>query len=238
MPVAAVLFDLGNTLVAYYRREEFGPILERAIDDVLAELTARGIQTVDRATALARAAVANRERADLRFAPMLDRLVGIFDLTPHTAAALGPGLCATFLQPIFAAGRVYDDALTTLTALKQRGYATAIVSNAPWGSPPELWHAELDRLGLAARVDAVVFCGDVGWRKPSPRIFEHAAARLGIACGQCLFVGDEPEWDVAGSGAVGMRPVLIDRDGRHSTHAGERIGELHELLGSITSRGD
>ena len=83
-----------------------------------------------------------------------------------------------------------------------------------------------------------MFCGDVGWRKPSPRIFEHAAARLGIACGQCLFVGDEPEWDVAGSGAVGMRPVLIDRDGRHSTHPGERIGGLHELLGSITPRGD
>jgi HAD superfamily hydrolase (TIGR01509 family) len=235
MPVAAVLFDLGNTLAAYYRREEFGPILERSIDKVLAELAQREVRTVDRRTALTRAAAANRERADFRFAPLLERLVAIFELAPDTAEAVGQRLCATFLQPILATGRVYDDALPTLTALRQRGYATAIVSNTPWGSPPELWRAELGRLGLAASVDTVVFCGDVGWRKPSPRVFEHVASRLGIACAQCMFVGDEPEWDVAGSSAVGMRPVLIDRDGRHSQHMGERIRGLDELLARVTS---
>jgi putative hydrolase of the HAD superfamily len=237
MPVAAVLFDLGNTLAAYYRREEFAPILERSIDKVLTELVQREVRTVDRRTALTRATAANRERADFRFAPLLERLAAIFELPSDTAEALGQHLCATFLQPIFATGRVYDDTLPTLAALRQRGYATGIVSNAPWGSPPGLWHAELGRLGLAASVDVVVFCGDVGWRKPSPQIFEHVADRLDMACEQCMFVGDEPEWDVAGSRAVGMRPVLIDRNWRHSQHRGERIRGLDEVLARITSRG-
>jgi FMN phosphatase YigB (HAD superfamily) len=42
-------------------------------------------------------------------------------------------------------------------------------------------------------------------------------------------VGDEPQWDVVGSAAVGMRPLLIDRDDRFPDHVGERIRSLHEL---------
>jgi len=49
---SAVLFDLGNTLARYYSSDEFQPILERAVDSVIAELGARGVATVDRATAL------------------------------------------------------------------------------------------------------------------------------------------------------------------------------------------
>jgi len=45
---------------------------------------------------------------------------------------------------------------------------TAIVSNSPWGSSANAWRHELMRHGLLERVDAAVFCGDVGWRKPNP----------------------------------------------------------------------
>ncbi len=231
--MAAVLFDLGNTLVAYYRREEFGPILERSIANVLTQLDARGIPAASRSGALARAVAANRERADFGFAPMIERLAGIFELPPDTAATVSTPLCAAFLEPIFATGRVYEDACATLAALRQRGYATAIVSNAPWGSPPELWHAELERLGLATLVDGIVFCGDVGWRKPSPLIFQHAARLLGVPCEHCVFVGDDLEWDIAGSRGVGMRPVLIDREDRHQEHTGARVHGLDELLGLV-----
>jgi hypothetical protein len=40
-PPSAVLFDLGNTLAAYYRRDEFQPILERALDNVRGAAHAR-----------------------------------------------------------------------------------------------------------------------------------------------------------------------------------------------------
>jgi FMN phosphatase YigB (HAD superfamily) len=148
--MTAVLFDLGNTLVAHYHREEFRPILERSIANVVTELEARGIPAANRETLLVRAVAANRERDDFRFSPMIKRLAGIFELPPEIAAAEGTRLCAAFLEPIFATGRVYDDARATLTTLAQRGHPTGIVSNAPWGSPPELWRAELARAARAS----------------------------------------------------------------------------------------
>ncbi len=126
-------------------------------------------------------------------------------------------------------GRLYEDTLPTLARLRTAGYATAIVSNAPWGSPPQLWHEELGRLGLSTAVDKIVMCGDVGWRKPAPQIFLHAAAELGIPCDRCAFVGDELQWDIVGSSAVGMRSILIDRDDLHSNFEGARARHLLEI---------
>src|SRR5690606_18993196 len=100
-------------------------------------------------------------------------------------------------------------------------------------SPPNLWHRELKRLGLAERVDEIVLCGDIGWRKPARAIFDYAAARLGAACDRCVFVGDDMEWDIAGSAAAGMHPVLIDRANRFAAYEGARIRELRELAGVL-----
>jgi putative hydrolase of the HAD superfamily len=224
-----VLFDLGNTLAAYYRRDEFAPILERAVVAARDYLLAAGHPVAGLEAALTRAAADNREAADFRFTPMADRLGRIFELGAAAREELDAALCERFLEPIFATGRVYSEALPALERLRAGGYRTAIVSNAPWGSPPELWRRELHRLGLAEIVDAVVMCGDVGWRKPARRIFEHACERLGVRSDECWFVGDELDWDVAGSAAVGMQPVLIDRDGRHSAFRGLRIRSLDEL---------
>jgi putative hydrolase of the HAD superfamily len=223
-----VLFDLGNTLAAYYRPSDFGPILERAVDSVLAELAARGVATVARDPALAAAHAENREAADFRVQPMQHRLARIFALDPSDTA-VADALCAHFLEPIFAIGRVYDEVPTMLDELRSAGFRIAIVSNAPWGSPPQPWRAELERLGLGARVDAVVLCGDVGWRKPARAIFDRAVLELGVDHRQCVFVGDELQWDVEGARAAGMRPILIDRDDRHRGFRGERIRDLRGL---------
>lgn len=226
----AVLLDLGNTLAAYYRREDFMPILERAIARTDARLRAAGLGGPSLDVAMTRAIAENREAADFRFSPLLDRLVRIFDVPEDAQGRLGNSLCETFLGPIFEVAKPYDDTHSALRALKAVGYRIAVVSNSPWGSPPKLWRKELRRLGIAGLVDAMVFCGDVGWRKPSRRIFDHASARLGVPSAQCVFVGDDLEWDVAGSAAAGMRPVLIDRDDRHPAFTGLRIRGLHDLL--------
>jgi FMN phosphatase YigB (HAD superfamily) len=38
--------------------------------------------------------------------------------------------------------------------------------------------------------------------------------RLGVEADECLFVGDDPIWDVVGPEALGMETILIDRTGR------------------------
>jgi len=233
MTAAAVLFDLGNTLAAYYHASEFGPILADAVGAVRAELDLRGLGNVTCEAALEAAAAENREAPDHRFAPLAARLERIFAVPLADDPALALTLCERFLAPIFAVARVYDDALPALAQLRGAGVRTAIVSNAPWGSPPELWRRELARLKLADAVDAVVLCGDVGWRKPAPVIFHHAASALGCRATDCVFVGDDLRWDIEGSAAVGMRPVLIDRDGRHPNYHGERVVDLRAMLGSV-----
>lgn len=226
---AAILFDLGNTLVSYYRRDQFSEILDRAIRHVSAELEARGIASVDHEAAYARAVAENREAEDLRVKPMIGRLQRIFELSAADAKAHAEVLCRRFLEPIFACARVYEDTIATLERLKAQGYRTAIVSNLPWGSPVNLWREELRRLELSPLVDAVVLCGDVGWRKPAPEIFLHALRCLDASRERSIFVGDDVEWDIEGSKAVGLRPVLIDRDNRHADYVGKRITDLREL---------
>ena len=226
----AVLFDLGNTLAAYYHADEFGPILADAIGAVRDELRRRGSCDVPLGAALSAALAENREASDYRFKPMIERLERIFGMPLASDSSLATTLCSQFLAPIFAIGRLYEDALPALAQLRSAGIRTAIVSNAPWGSPPELWRGELRRLGLSDAVDAVVLCGDVGWRKPAPEIFRSAMSRLGCRAADCIFVGDDLRWDIEGSASVGMRPLLIDRDGRHAGYMGERIVNLQALL--------
>jgi putative hydrolase of the HAD superfamily len=232
----AVFFDLGNTLAAYYNGSEFQPILRQAIACVAEELGREGVRSVNLDSAIAAAALENREADDFRFMPMSERFSRIFGLDFETTGGLDWRLCRAFLTPIFALGRLYEDSLEALEVLRRQGFATGIVSNAPWGSPPDLWRGELARLGLSAAVDCVVLCGDVGWRKPAPEIFQFAAERLGVSCSNTTFVGDDLKWDIQGSEAVGMRAVLIDRDNRHPEYDGNRILQLRgieELLSDV-----
>jgi len=227
----AVLFDLGNTLVSYYTSAQWPGILDRCIGEVAAYLRDAGRLRVDAESLPERVQAERPERPDHRVKPLEGRLARIFGLSEDELAGQ-PGLevCRRFLGPIFALARRYDDALPTLAELRRRGIRTGILSNTPWGSPAEPWRAELDRHGLMAAVDVVVFCRDVGWRKPARQPFDHILSRLGLAAGQCLFVGDDPGWDIAGPEAVGMEAVLIDRAGPGGCDRVVRIRSLGELL--------
>lgn len=139
-------------------------------------------------------------------------------------------MCRAFMGPIFKLGVVYDDVPGALADLRDRGLRLAVVSNTPWGSPAHLWREELDGLGIAPMVDAMFFCRDVGWRKPDERIFRHVFSSLGVGPDECLFVGDDPRWDIVGPNRVGMGSVLISRHGEWPAADTPVIGDLGELL--------
>ena len=79
-----------------------------------------------------------------------------------------------------------------------------------------------------------VISGIEGVEKPDPRIFRLALERA--ACARdAVYVGDNPEFDIVPTAALGMFPVLIDRRGRHPGHVGARVtdlGDLPEVLGA------
>jgi len=225
----AVLFDLGNTLVRYFQRSEFPAVLEEAILGVRRLLREEGLLVGSAEAMWRRVGQENHEAEDHRVRPLAGRLARIFQLAPGTAAEVADALCRRFTEPLRARGCLCEDAVPVLQRLRAAGIQTGLVSNTPWGSPGDLWRADLDRLGLSEWLDATVFCTDVGWRKPARPIFEQVLAQLGVAPRQCLFVGDDPRWDLAGPQRMGMEAVLIDRSGTVLTTAGAAIRDLYGL---------
>jgi putative hydrolase of the HAD superfamily len=73
----------------------------------------------------------------------------------------------------------------------------------------------------------------VGWRKPAKQIFEFALRKFNANPQDCVFVGDNPQWDLMGPEAVGIAAILIDRQGAAKDPEARPIRNLHELPGRI-----
>jgi len=234
MPIRAVLFDLGDTLVSYYQPQQFLPILRRSLDDCLRALGHNPTSGEDAIDLLHQALELNQERGDLAVWPLEERLRVLFSPYAHLDTELTERLSHVFLQPIFATAQVHHAALPVLMGLKRRGVRTGIVSNTPWGSSGRIWRSELARHELLPAVDAVVFCRDVGWRKPHPAPFRRALEMLAVAEKDAAFVGDNPVWDVEGAEGAGLLPILLG--GRHPLHMSGRAiiaPTLPDVLGMV-----
>jgi putative hydrolase of the HAD superfamily len=229
-----VLFDLGNTLVAYYRASDFAPILRESINGLCDFLAERKSVIPDRARAFEHALKLNTEDPGYRVRPLVGRLTEIFAEHDLETSDLN-AMCDIFLRPIFRLGTLDEHALPTLAAIRRKGIRTAIVSNTPWGSPAERWTDELRRHGLMEAVDATVFCVDVGWRKPAPQIFQHALSLLNVDARDSIFVGDDPRQDVSGAAQCGLRAILIDPWGAEGNAPCTAIHSLKELLPLLDS---
>ena len=229
-----MLFDLGNTLVAYYRASDFAPILRESIDSICDFLAERKSVVADRERAFQHALELNTEDPDYRVRPLVGRLIEIFSEHELADGDLST-MCDIFLRPIFRLGTLDADALSTLAAIRRKRIRTAIVSNTPWGSPAQRWAEELRRHGLTEAVDATVFCVDVGWRKPAPQIFHHALSLLDVDARDSVFVGDDPRQDVAGAERSGLRAILLDPRRASADAPCPSIRGLEELLALLDS---
>ena len=103
------------------------------------------------------------------------------------------------------ARRLADTTHALLDALRARGLALGLVSNA--FDPAWLLQRDLAELGVAERLDVVVFSSEIGKRKPHPDIFRRALGQLAVDADEALFVGDRLYEDVRGAGELGMTTV-------------------------------
>jgi putative hydrolase of the HAD superfamily len=224
--IRAVLFDLGNTLVRYFRRDSFPQILRECLRCAAAAMNDR---TTDPDSLFEKALASGREAGDFSVRRLEDRILNLFPALDGTDALAMSRICRAFMAPIFACARVEDDALEVLDELRARGLYTAVVSNTPWGSPAGLWLEELRRHAILQRLDAVTFCVDVGWRKPHPAPFLSTLNKLAIAPSDAVFVGDDPRWDVEGALRAGIRPILFS-NGPTEEYRCTKIARLALLL--------
>lgn len=99
------------------------------------------------------------------------------------------------------------EALHVLQTL-HRSKKLALVSN--FDHPPHV-HSVLSELGPTHFFDSIVISGEVGVKKPDPRIFDTALEETGIQPEEVIYVGDTED-DIEAARAAGIVPILIQRE--------------------------
>ena len=141
------------------------------------------------------------------FARFLERL-GLPD------RELARTLAASFMDATVQSAAPAAGLTSLLETLRGRGMSLGLISNLADGDGGRRL---LRRLGLDRLFDAMVFSGDVGWRKPDARIYRRAAAQLGRPVEALLHIGDEWEADVIGARVAGFSAVWIAQGNGHAT---------------------
>lgn len=71
-------------------------------------------------------------------------------------------------------------------------------------------NADIHHIGIGHYFDFAVTAAEAGAAKPDARIFQLALVKGQVRAEETVHVGDDPERDVIGAGAVGMRTVWIN----------------------------
>jgi len=103
--------------------------------------------------------------------------------------------------------RLYPGAAELLARLAERGCPLFLVTD---GHSATQRH-KVAALGLAPRLDRMVFTGDYPpeLHKPSVFPFLHACGGLGVELARCVYVGDNPRCDFQGPRRLGMTTVGV-----------------------------
>lgn len=199
--VRAICFDLDNTLW------EIEPVLLRA-ENILADwLRERYPRIAERFSAA--------ELLAMRLALSKDEPHRAHDFTylrreTLARAALAVGYERDIAHQAFAAWHAARNQVTpfaeTLPALERLGrrFRLATLSNG---------NADLSLIGIAHHFEISLHAGPLGCAKPNPRAYAALAEALTLHPAEILFVGDEPDADVVGPRAAGMRTVWVNRPG-------------------------
>ena len=102
----------------------------------------------------------------------------------------------------------YDEVPGMLAALKQAGFATAILSNGE----PKMLKGAVNSAGVAEFLDDVLSVQDVGVFKPHASVYQMVNDRFGTASDEVLFVSSNG-WDAAHATGFGFTTVWANRAG-------------------------
>ena len=114
------------------------------------------------------------------------------------------------LMQLYLTLEAFPEVPETLRALRQAGFATAILSN---GSPAML-DAAVRGAGLLGLFDAVLSADAVKAFKTDPSVYEYGLRELGVAAREVCFQSSNA-WDAYAASAFGMRVVWCNRYGQH-----------------------
>jgi len=112
-----------------------------------------------------------------------------------------------------------------LSDLKSKGYNLGIISNFD-----SRVYDVMKRLGIYEYFDTLVISSEAGYAKPEHMIFSIALERTGTDPAQTLHIGDDLHNDFHGARALGIKALLLDREGEHDpADLPDRIKHLSEV---------
>lgn len=125
---------------------------------------------------------------------------------------------------------LHHDALDTLTALRERGFITGIITNGM----EHVQRGKIHKLGLESEVDHVTISAEARAHKPFAPVFELALTRAGVAPHEAWQIGDHALNDVAGAIRAGMQGVFYDPEKSRLATAFDDIPESpHHTISAL-----
>jgi putative hydrolase of the HAD superfamily len=213
--LAAVIFDLGGTLIDYLGGAPSWPEMEypgvQALHDCLA---AAGFPV--EAEAFLESFIHSMDRGwraateGLSDPPTLQPLIleACHAAGFHLERELHETAVAAYCAPIAERAVVAGGAEPLLAWLRGHGIRIGLISNTIW--PAEVHRRDLARYGLDDHIEAMVFSSETGFWKPDPRIFALALNALGVPAERAVFVGDRLLEDVQGAQRAGLRAIFVE----------------------------
>lgn len=229
----AVIFDFWGTLVPNFSLSEHKAVLAKMADRMGAPREAFVQQWLD---------------------TVVQRMTGEFTSVHANVEAIcttlsvpfDPESCEQAVQERYAYEREHivprPTAIATLREIRERGLKIGLITDCSI-ELPDLWQ----ETPFAPLFDVTTFSAVAKIKKPNPQIYQMTAGELGVACADCLYVGDGGSNELAGADAVGMRPIWLYDEAEQGTDAhrighrdwdGERVGDLSEVLGFIPPKKD
>ena len=211
VPLRGVLFDATGTLIE--TREPVGEVYSRMAKEHGVELSAWRLGDAFKRI-LARAPSRAFPNAKPDEIEALERgwwreIVRMtFQATDSTV--LFPDLDAFFSQlyqhyESAAAWRLRSGAAELLKDLSDRGLRIGLVSNFD-----QRINKILQALDVRAYFDVVTIPATCGREKPDPLVFQRALADLELEADEVVYIGDDPEKDLAGARDAGLRTVDVN----------------------------
>ena len=221
VPLRAVLFDAGNTLLFL----DYARMVEGVGAALGLPLTGQGLAAG--APAAARAMEAPRGTDRERAGAYFDALFSEAGVRGDRLGEVRERLAAMHAEHHLWCG-VADGTLDALTRLRRAGLRLGVVSNSD---------GRVEEALVAAKIrecfDVVIDSAIVRVEKPDPAIFRTALDALGVPPAEALYVGDLYEIDVVGAHAAGMPAVLLVPPGAPRPLGCPTIGSLRALADDL-----
>jgi len=221
MPIQALFFDVGNTLLFRDMDTVLRPLHEMNLFPSLDLLNAVERRTKQEFDSL----IENHSAMDHGF---------WWIYYSHLLNDLGianESICADLVERtrISANWSVIRPGTRETLLRLARNYRLGVISNAD-GKINEI----LRRRGIEDCFESITDSGLVGQEKPHPGIFEAAVRSLGVPANDSLYLGDVYSVDYLGATGFGMYSVLFDVSGAYKDKGLPRVESLDEFEAQLS----